>query len=271
MTEELQGNLLYTVKRTLVELNERGYGVAVKRRDRREPARREKEELDARITAIVYKAFRVQRRKLIDKMNSWWGDQKKKPGTFPQLINFDDIFDDDAEFAAEMTRAIAVGMIGGVNLLQQMINVGVDYTLTNDRAYQAAADYAYDLVRNINDTSRDAITRAITSFVDTPGMTIGDIMDRLPFGSVRAEKIAVTEVTRAYATGERIAGEDLQKEFPNMKIGKTWYTNNDDRVCEVCGPLDGKTVGINEEFDSGISDPPAHVNCRCWDSVSTEI
>ena len=271
MTEELQGNLLYTVKRTLVELNERGYEVAVKRRDRREPARREKEELDARITAIVYKAFRTQRRKLVDRINMYWSDQKKKPGTFPQIIPLDDLFDDDSEFAAEMTRAIAAGMIGGVNLLQQMINIGMDYTMTNDRAYDAAKTYAYDLVRGINETSRDAISRAITSFVETPGMTIGDVINRLPFNSARAEKIAITEVTRAYATGQRMAGEDLQKEFPSVKVVKTWLTNNDDRVCEICGPLDGKEVELDQTFDGGISEPPAHVNCRCWTSVSTKI
>lgn len=272
MTAELEGNLLYTVKSVLVELNERGYEVAVKRRDKREPARREKEELDARITAIVYKAFRVQRKKLIDKINLMWGDQKKKPGTFPQLFNLDDIFyDDEFEFETELTRVIATGLIGGINLLQQMINIGMDYTMTNDRAYDAAKTYAYKLAEEINKTTKDTITRAITSFVETPGMTIGDVINRLPFNSARAEKIAVTEVTRAYATGQRMAGEDLQKEFPSVKVVKTWLTNNDDRVCEICGPLDGKEVELDQTFDGGISEPPAHVNCRCWTSVSTKI
>lgn len=271
MTEEFQANLLYTVKRTLSELDELGYEVSVKRRDRREPARREKEELDARITAIVYKAFRIQKRKLADKINLWWPDQKKKPSTFPQLLNIDDIFDDGGDFSAEMIRALITGMMGGISLFQQMVNVGMDYTQTNDRAWQAAADYAFDLVKKINQVSKDSITRAITSFVDTPGMTIGDIMARIPFSVERSERIAVTEVTRAYATGQRMAGEDLQNEFPGVKVVKMWATNNDDRTCEICFPLDGVEVELNEDFAPGISQPPAHVNCRCFETVGTKL
>lgn len=271
MTEEYQANLLYTVKRILIELDERGYDVNVKRRDKREPARRDKEELDARITAIVYKAFRGQRRRLVEKMNLYWSDQKKKPNTFPQVIDFEDIFEDDPEFAAELTRALIVGMFGGINLFQQMVSAGVDYTATQTRAAEAARKYAYDLVKGIDDTSRDAISKAIGSFVETPGMTIGDIIDQLPYNSARAERIAVTETTRAYATGQRMAGEDLQKEFPGMKIIKTWFGNQDDRECEICFSFDGKEIELDEEFGDGILEPPAHVNCRCWTQVGTQI
>lgn len=272
MTEQYQADLLYTVKRIAVELNERGMSDSVKRRDRREPARRDKEELDARITAIVYKAFRVQRRKLMDKLNTAWSDQKKKPNTWPQIPFIDDIFDDDSEFSADLTRALIVGLMGGIDLFQQMVNVGVDYSSTQDRAYEAAYKYAYDnLVPKINEASKDSIIRAISSFVNTPGMTIGDVMNRLPFNSVRAEKIAVTETTRAYATGQHMAGEDLQKEFPGMKIIKTWFTSNDSITCEACGPLDGKEIDFNEEFEPGVDEPPLHPNCRCWDQVGTQI
>lgn len=272
MTEELQANLLYTVKRTMFELNELGYEVNVKRRDKREPARREKEELDARITAITYKAFRVQKRKLLEKMNNAWGDeQKKKPNTFPQLVNIDDIFYDEGEFSANFTRALITGMMGGITLFQQMSNIGMDYTLTNDRAVQAASEYALDLVKNINQVSKDSITRAITSFIDTPGMTIGDIMSRIPFGAERAERIAVTEVTRAYATGQRMAGEDLQKEFPGVKVVKEWFTNEDDKTCELCFPLNGKVVPVDEPFGDGVDDPPVHPQCRCWTTAGTKL
>jgi len=39
-----------------------------------------------------------------------------------------------------------------------------------------------------------------------------------------------------------------------------WQTSGDEKVCEICGPLDGKA---EDEWDDPEG-PPAHVNCRCW-------
>jgi SPP1 gp7 family putative phage head morphogenesis protein len=83
--------------------------------------------------------------------------------------------------------------------------------------------------------------------------------------------IAVTEITRAYAEGQRLAGEALRQEWPDARVTKTWFTNNDDRVCEICAPLDGKTVALDDEFGMDIQQPPAHVRCRCWIDTRTDI
>ncbi|MCL6580136.1 MAG: hypothetical protein K6U08_00740 [Firmicutes bacterium] len=47
--------------------------------------------------------------------------------------------------------------------------------------------------------------------------------------------------------------------------------SDDERVCPVCGPLDGKTVRLDEEFAPGIFAPPAHPNCRCTTLAPTEL
>lgn len=47
---------------------------------------------------------------------------------------------------------------------------------------------------------------------------------------------------------------------------KVWETAEDERVCPVCGPLQGRRQSIDQPFDSGdgkIWSPPVHVNCRC--------
>jgi hypothetical protein len=105
-------------------------------------------------------------------------------------------------------------------------------------------------------------------------MTIGDVMERLPFGEERALRVAVTETTRAYAEGEKLAGQQLKEEHPGVQVIKTWYTNADDLVCDICGPLDGAEALLDEDFISAgeaIDAPPAHVNCRCWMSTSTRL
>jgi len=47
--------------------------------------------------------------------------------------------------------------------------------------------------------------------------------------------------------------------------------SDDERVCPVCGPLEGKTVRLDEEFAPGIFAPPAHPNCRCTTLAPTEL
>ena len=96
---------------------------------------------------------------------------------------------------------------------------------------------------------------------------MGDLVGMLPFDEERAWMIGVTEVTRAYADGQLAAMGEIRKEFPKLRMTKTWFTNNDDLVCEVCGPLDGVEVGIEDDFGGEIFQPPAHPKCRCWMST----
>jgi SPP1 gp7 family putative phage head morphogenesis protein len=77
------------------------------------------------------------------------------------------------------------------------------------------------------------------------------------FGRSRAETIAVTEVTRAAAEGGRLYQQQLQQ--AGFTFDRIWRTSNDERVCPVCGPLDGKP----EAEWGGLDSPPAHPNCRC--------
>jgi hypothetical protein len=98
------------------------------------------------------------------------------------------------------------------------------------------------------------------------------------FSPRRAEAIAATEVTRAITQGETAARFEIYAEDPanraNFQGGDSppiiisdglvaiWQTEEDGRVCPLCGPLNGKPakdwIG---QFPQG---PPAHVNCRCW-------
>jgi hypothetical protein len=101
-------------------------------------------------------------------------------------------------------------------------------------------------------------------------MTMGDVMDMLPFDERRGLLVATTEITRSYAQGQMMAGLALQEQWPGVRVVKRWYTNADDLVCEICGPLDGQAVDLDEMFD-GAGEPPAHPGCRCWMETSTEI
>jgi SPP1 gp7 family putative phage head morphogenesis protein len=76
----------------------------------------------------------------------------------------------------------------------------------------------------------------------------------------RMETIARTETLRAHNQGRRkfyrlVGVESLE-----------WLTAADERVCPVCGPLDGK-VFLEKEFPA----QPAHPNCRCTHVVAEPL
>lgn len=74
----------------------------------------------------------------------------------------------------------------------------------------------------------------------------------------RARIIATTETAYAYSAGSLLAYKR------SGVVGKVqWLTAPDEQVCEICKPLDGKTVTLGKAFLPGITHPPAHPMCRC--------
>ena len=134
-----------------------------------------------------------------------------------------------------------------------------------ERVEEWARSYAYELIGGINEHTRVRLAAALQIFISTPEPR-EDLIGRVAgiFGPERAEVIAVTETTRAYAQGGRMAADELRA--AGFEILDIWRTANDElsRDCELCGPLEGKVRG-----DGWTEDPPAHPNCRC--GVAHEI
>jgi nucleotide-binding universal stress UspA family protein len=123
-----------------------------------------------------------------------------------------------------------------------------------------ARQYAGMLVRGITDNTRESVGRAVQGFVETPGRTIGQLRDELAplFNEARAQRIAVTETTRAYAEGTRLVQEQLAR--AGIVMEQVWNTAMDELVCSICAPNNGKRKSAGWTVD-GV---PAHPNCRCW-------
>ena len=140
--------------------------------------------------------------------------------------------------------------------------IDVDIVAVNTAALEWAREYSYSLITGIMDTTRGLVAEVVARFVETPGMTIGDVTALLApaFGEVRAKMIAVTELTRAYARGSLIYQQLLQKY--GLRMERVWQTSADERVCPICGPFNGESE--NEWGDEFPDGPPAHPRCRCW-------
>lgn len=87
----------------------------------------------------------------------------------------------------------------------------------------------------------------------------------------RGMRIARQELAMAYNTGADNGIRQAQEAGYMGAMRKVWCTSEDERVCPICGPLDGKIVGMDEEFPTNVSSrykftrlyPPAHIQCRC--------
>lgn len=156
----------------------------------------------------------------------------------------------------EAASVAAVNAAMGV--LQQLLNVGapeIDYTLLNTAAHQYARQHSFNLVSQVTQTSKRALQGALSDWIYS-GEPLRALVDTLApsFGPVRAEMIAVTEITRVYAESNKIGWREYGVEQ------QRWNTAVDDIVCPICAPRHGKLYGLND----GDGTPPAHVNCRCW-------
>ena len=79
----------------------------------------------------------------------------------------------------------------------------------------------------------------------------------------RAFTIARTELASAYNHGAYGATKDAQSKGYIGDCKKTWLTADDERVCKICGGVDGESVNMDAKFSIGVDLPPAHPNCRC--------
>jgi len=178
-------------------------------------------------------------------------------------IDYDQLFKDfHAALRPEME------LIQTQRVLDLAADVGIvfDPAIINTEAARWAREYSYDLVQGLTETTRDVVREAASTFVETSGMTMGNLRQLLrpAFGESRAEMIAITEVTRAYSEATNRYQAKLGEE--GLEMNRIWQTNHDDLVCNICGPLNGKP---EQDWPGHLSSgPPAHPRCRCWTSLS---
>jgi hypothetical protein len=247
---------------------------AYKRRDPREPMRVEKEMFEDKLAALIDKLFAAQAKKIRQHVEPLAVGRKAVPKV-PL-----DVFTDKEIEAAILSILITMAQ-AGISIFDSQVEIGFDLAVFNAAAVEWARNHAGLLITQINNTTLKAVQEAIALFLETPGMTLGQLMDMLPFGEVRSRLIAVTETTNAFAQSELIAAKKLQKEFPDVIVERIWFTNNDPEVCVICRGLDGEKVRIGEKFVSRTTggeyltagSPPTgpHIGDRCWVTHRTSI
>ena len=108
------------------------------------------------------------------------------------MDQFGDEFWEDEEFIANMGRILATGSASGINIFAEAIDLQIDYTLVNEAAAKWALERAGILVELTDDYTLRTLRTTLADFVTRPGMTIGDIVNRLPLDDSSSLLIAVT-------------------------------------------------------------------------------
>jgi hypothetical protein len=265
--KQARANLLNAVRLVVDGLEMIGIP-PLKGRDKREPGRKEKEAYEDKLRSAIVRHFGRQRKKVRAQLENDYPNRK--------ALDYSGLDATDEDTIAELMLLLQDATRHGINLFGQRSKIQIDWTLVNKRAAQWAREYVYDLVKDIDKTTQLLLQDAISQFVETPGMNLSDVMDLLPFDEERAQRIAVTEITRVYAKADQVAGEELKKEFPDVRVVKIFFTNNDELVCEACSPLNGKEVEIDENFyepqnEYQDGNPPLHPSCRCWTESTTKL
>ncbi len=137
------------------------------------------------------------------------------------------------------------------------------------------------MARSYTQTTIDFLIQAVNDGI-ADGDSIDEITDTISKvfdkgEEYRASRIARTEV---FSTAND-AGKDAYRQSGIVKSIR-WKTAADELVCDLCGPMDNKVIGISENFfdkgqtvegDSGesydlnyeaVGNPPLHPNCRCF-------
>lgn len=169
--------------------------------------------------------------------------------------------------SAATDRALRVSAQTGIQFDPAVINVD---------AVAWARSYTFDLVTGLTNTTRKLVRDAVSAFIETPGMTLAKVeailrspaevegVIKQAFSSTRAEMIAQTETTRAFAQATNIVQQRISE--TGLQMIRIWETRNDELVCPICGPLNGTPETVwRAQFPDG---PPAHPRCRCEETLS---
>lgn len=156
-----------------------------------------------------------------------------------------------------ITELVALGVEGG----QAQYEIPVAFDTLQDAVMAAARTQVAQLVRGATDTTRKLIRESVAQSIAL-GEDAYAATERLMTvidNPIRAETIAQTEPVNAYQRGYNLYAKKTGA------LTKTW--DGLKGACQICTPLIGTTVGIDEKFvlpnGTELEHPAGHPRCRC--------
>jgi len=220
----------------------------------RDPNAKDKDLAEAELLDVLIRRLRAQGR-----------DVMRILGDPPDLNNLTAEFwaSEHGKLVADLRPRVERMVLASIEGAGQYVPVVWDIPVIAREAVAWARSYTTEWLAGLDVNTQALVRDKVSLFLETPGMTIGDLRQSLTpaFGEARAQAIAVTETTRAFAAGNQIVQRELAK--AGIQMERFWNTSNDELVCDICGPNDGKF----ESEGWTVGEIPAHPRCRCWETL----
>lgn len=166
--------------------------------------------------------------------------------------------------------AYSEGYVSGAAVSQDLMDKAVTFAVGNWRAeakllgedgtlgLKGLLAEARVTIRSIADNRLDVLARALADGVSRgdPVRVVAKNLQSILDDPTRAEMVAHTEINRAMSQAS------LDQYRQAKLTQKVWLTA--DNPCPTCeANEDQGAIGLEDDFDSGDSAPPAHPNCLC--------
>lgn len=156
--------------------------------------------------------------------------------------------------------------------------VGIDFDVSNPRVVQFIEKRKIKL-KQVNDTTEKAIRTQLTQGIDL-GESIPELRKRVQSVFTDASRRRATMIARSETIRASNAGAEEAWIQSRVVEGKEWLTAFDERTCDWCAGMNGKTMGLGQNFFAlgetmrvgdremhfdydDVQYPPLHSNCRC--------
>jgi SPP1 gp7 family putative phage head morphogenesis protein len=212
------------------------------------------------------------------------------------------------EVISNLSKVVKTKAVNPAELYDQEKAVGIMIDLSKPNLYDlyekegiaAAALLGFNDIEMMTPAAKSALERALSLLSESYNDTTKELL-RAKLDQGLADGLGIEEITKsvnavfdysdevrasqvARTETFRIANESTKDAWKNTGVVKTikWYTAEDERVCEFCGPMSEKIIGIDDNFynkgdnvegsDGGnldlsyddVGNPPLHVGCRCY-------
>jgi len=284
-TNEKQSNkerIEKTLTEKLTPIVKQLLGRTLKKQGKKKSAETDKDINQKFWEAKIFKTDSFEK-KWIEKMDEIFNDQSAKVlNIMPEKAASDDIkkwlLDKKKEtkktqktFKPLMGSIIKEGGKDGFILLGLDDDLDLSNPIVQNFLEERSFQFSEEITEETNDKLGKTLSDGVANGESIPQLRkrVETIFDEMK--KYRSERIARSEVIRASNYGT----EQAYKESGVVEA-KIWLTAFDERTCEYCADMDGKTVDLDENFaDKGdtiagfavdyedVGAPPLHPNCRC--------
>jgi len=234
---------------------------------------------ERRLKLKLIDIFRKQEKEVLSNLASteYRGVKELEEIVIPNILFDKDRWDPIATQLAQRELADSIRIAGGDSLNNL---VGISFDMNTEAVQEFILAESAKFTAKLNETTLSGLTATLQDGVRL-GESIPKLRDRIQniFTTAtksRAEMIARTEIIKS----SNFAAEESFVQSGVVE-GKEWVTAFDERTCQMCMDMDGKTMGLGKAFFNegsshtwsdgsetlfdyeDIVDPPLHPRCRC--------